>query len=69
MDKKDLVIHIRIDEHLKNLLEKHAAAEYRPLTNYIYKLLRESMQRIGEPIKPILDLSDDELDQLAKGGK
>ena len=53
MEKKDNVIHLRIDDRLKAILEQHAEKEHRPLTNYIYFLLAEIMTEKGELVKPV----------------
>ena len=52
MDKKNNVIHLRIDDTLKSILEKHAEQEQRSLTNYIYKVLYNAMLNDGELLKP-----------------
>ena len=52
MDKKNNVIHLRIDDTLKAILEKHADQEQRTLTNYIYKVLYDAMLNDGELLKP-----------------
>ena len=53
MEKKTNVIHLRIDDNLKAILEKYAEQEHRPLTNYIYYLLAETMTDKGEIVKPV----------------
>ena len=53
MEKKTNVIHLRIDDRLKAILEQHADIEHRPLTNYIYFLLAEIMTDKGEIVKPV----------------
>lgn len=52
MDKKNNVIHLRIDDNLKELLERNAEREQRTLTNYIYKVLYDKMLNDGELLKP-----------------
>lgn len=56
MEKKTNVIHLRIDDRLKELLEQHAQQERRSLTNYIYFLLAETMSEKGELIKPVFPI-------------
>ena len=58
MDKKNNVIHLRIDDNLKELLERNAEQERRPLTNYIYSLLAEAMTEKGELVKPVFSISE-----------
>lgn len=58
MEKKTNVIHLRIDDNLKNLLEEHAQQERRTLTNYIYFLLAETMSEKNELVKPIFAISE-----------
>lgn len=58
MDKKTNVIHLRIDDNLKELLERNAEQERRPLTNYIYMILAEAMTEKGELVKPVFAISE-----------
>ena len=58
MDKKTNVIHLRIDDNLKELLERNAEQERRPLTNYIYLILAEAMTNKGELVKPVFTISE-----------
>ena len=58
MDKKNNVIHLRIDDTLKATLERHAEQERRPLTNYIYSLLANAMTEKGELVKPVFTISE-----------
>ena len=58
MDKKNNVIHLRIDDNLKELLERNAEQERRPLTNYIYMILADAMIEKGELVKPVFAISE-----------
>ena len=58
MDKKNNVIHLRIDDNLKAILEKHAEQECRPLTNYIYMILADAMTEKGELVKPVFTINE-----------
>lgn len=58
MEKKTNVIHLRIDDRLKELLEQHAEQERRTLTNYIYSLLANAMTEKGELVKPVFAISE-----------
>lgn len=58
MEKKNNVIHLRIDDNLKQLLERNAQQERRTLTNYIYMILADAMTEKGELVKPVFSISE-----------